>query len=115
MGRTFDGVYPAPLAFESVSCIRGESQRALDSVDVRCEPGERIAVIGPPACGKSTLLALISRLVDAAARAAQIHEEIVSFPEGYDTLVGERAFGLLDTEVTVYDRPGACVMSNNAV
>src|SRR4051795_474291 len=30
--------------------------------------------------------------VEDAARAAQIHEKIVSLPEGYDTVVGERGF-----------------------
>jgi ATP-binding cassette subfamily B protein len=30
--------------------------------------------------------------IEAAARAAQIHETIVGLPEGYDTVVGERGF-----------------------
>ncbi|MCG3043702.1 ABC transporter ATP-binding protein/permease [Streptomyces sp. S1A] len=30
--------------------------------------------------------------IEAAARAAQIHEHIASLPEGYDTLVGERGY-----------------------
>jgi ATP-binding cassette subfamily B protein len=33
-------------------------------------------------------------LVQAAARAAQIHERILSLPEGYDTVVGERGYKL---------------------
>lgn len=32
--------------------------------------------------------------VEAAARAAQIHDDIVAFPDGYDTLVGERGTNL---------------------
>ncbi|RXZ72413.1 ABC transporter ATP-binding protein [Agromyces albus] len=32
--------------------------------------------------------------VEAAARAANIHETIASFPEGYDTVVGERGYRL---------------------
>ena len=32
--------------------------------------------------------------IEAAARAANIHETILSFPEGYDTVVGERGYRL---------------------
>lgn len=32
--------------------------------------------------------------VEAAARAASIHDQILQFPEGYDTLVGERGLKL---------------------
>ena len=32
--------------------------------------------------------------LEAAARAANIHETIASFPEGYDTVVGERGYRL---------------------
>jgi ATP-binding cassette subfamily B protein len=32
--------------------------------------------------------------IEAAARAANIHETIVSFPDGYDTVVGERGYRL---------------------
>ena len=32
--------------------------------------------------------------LEAAARAANIHDRIMSFPDGYDTIVGERGFRL---------------------
>lgn len=32
--------------------------------------------------------------IEAAAKAAYIHERIVEFPEGYETIVGERGYGL---------------------
>jgi ATP-binding cassette subfamily B protein len=32
--------------------------------------------------------------IEAAARAAYIHERIMEFPEGYDTIVGERGYRL---------------------
>src|SRR5690606_39311270 len=32
--------------------------------------------------------------IEAAARKANIHETIVSFPDGYDTVVGERGYRL---------------------
>jgi ATP-binding cassette subfamily B protein len=39
-------------------------------------------------------LAATDEQLAAAARAANIHERIISFPDGYDTVVGERGFRL---------------------
>jgi ATP-binding cassette subfamily B protein len=39
-------------------------QRLLDDVDFRVEPGRTVALVGATASGKSTLTALLSRLVD---------------------------------------------------
>lgn len=36
---------------------------ALDSLDLRVEPGEFVAVVGPSGCGKSTLLAMFAGLL----------------------------------------------------
>lgn len=37
---------------------------------------------------------LDDRAVERAARLAHIHDEVVSWPEGYDTIVGQRADGV---------------------
>ena len=39
----------------------GKKKRVLGPIDLALEPGQRVAVVGPPACGKSTLLRVIAK------------------------------------------------------
>lgn len=135
------------VTFENVNfTYQGESQPALQDINLEVKPNQVIGLIGHTGSGKTTLINLIPRfyepqqgqvLVDglpvdqykinslrrqigyvlqttllftssiadniafgrpeasreeviAAAKAAQAHEFITSFPNGYDTLVGER-------------------------
>jgi ATP-binding cassette subfamily B protein len=123
----------------------GDREPILNSVSLKVEPGEAVAVVGATGSGKSTLLSLIPRFYDPdegsvlvgevdvreldlgelrrsvgvvpqetflfsetvrenitfgnpeatqaeiehAARIAGIHDQILAFPQGYDTMVGE--------------------------
>jgi ATP-binding cassette subfamily B protein len=128
----------------------GEKVRALEEIQVKVEPNQLVALIGPTGSGKTSLVNLIPRFYDvsrgavlvdgydvrqvdlislrkqigivlqtsllfstsikeniaygrpqaseaeiiAAARAAQAHDFIVSLPQGYETIVGERGVTL---------------------
>ena len=69
--RSKPGALPAPrpirdrLRFEGVSfSYPGSPRRILDNLDLRIEPGERIALIGENGQGKTTIVKLITRLYD---------------------------------------------------
>ncbi len=51
------------IEFRGVSVAYG-SELALDGVEMRIEPGETVALVGPTGAGKSTLASLVPRLID---------------------------------------------------
>jgi ATP-binding cassette subfamily B protein len=72
--RSKPDAIPAPrairdgFAFEGVSfAYPGSPRLVLDSLDLRIEPGERIALIGENGEGKTTIVKLITRLYDPTA------------------------------------------------
>lgn len=52
------------IVFDNVSFSYNSGKKALDRVSFRVRPGEKIAIVGPPGSGKSTILKLLIRLYD---------------------------------------------------
>lgn len=148
--RAADEPGEGALEVDGVTFAHGEGLPVLQAVSFRAEPGETVALVGPPGSGKSTLIDLLLRVhepdagairvdgrdlrelplkqaralfaavlqepflfsrsvadnirlaaphagrddVEAAARAACVHDSVERFQEGYDTLVGERGVTL---------------------
>ena len=66
---------PAPvpvLEMRGVS-VRWGSNTVLDGVDLRLEPGERLAVVGPSGAGKSTILRVLAGLMLPTTGELRIH------------------------------------------
>ena len=61
-----DALEPGAVEFDHVSfTYPGSEREALHDVTFRAEPGSTLAIIGPTASGKSTIISLIARLYDA--------------------------------------------------
>ncbi len=52
------------IVFDNVSFSYNSGKKALDKVSFRVKPGEKIAIVGSPGSGKSTILKLLLRLYD---------------------------------------------------
>ncbi len=52
-----------PIAVESVGFVYPDGTRALEGIDLRIEPGERMAIVGQNGSGKSTLVRQLNGLL----------------------------------------------------
>ncbi len=94
---------PAPLHGDTVRVDRvtaawGELA-VLRDLDLVIEPGDRIAVVGPTGCGKSTLASLLMRFVDPVRGAVRLGDR--ALPE---LALGDvrRTVGLVDDDPHVF-------------
>jgi ATP-binding cassette subfamily B protein len=142
--------YPQTSARPEAELVASGDQWALRDVNLRIEPGQLAAIVGPSGAGKTTVTYLVPRFYDVtdgavlidghdirdltfasiartvgivtqepylfhgtirdniayarpdatadeierAARDANIHDRILSFPDGYETVTGERGYRL---------------------
>jgi ATP-binding cassette subfamily B protein len=62
----------AALEVDDLGYTYQAGQRLLDGVDFSVEPGRTVAVVGATASGKSTLISLVTRLVDPQSGAIRV-------------------------------------------
>ena len=61
------------ISFENVSFGYSPSEPVLKDINLRIEPGKRIAIVGPTGAGKSTLVSLLPRFYDPQAGCVKIN------------------------------------------
>ncbi|HEX5021247.1 MAG TPA: ABC transporter ATP-binding protein [Candidatus Binatia bacterium] len=60
------------ISFENVSFGYSPAEPVLKDINLRIEPGKRIAIVGPTGAGKSTLVSLLPRFYDPQAGCVMI-------------------------------------------
>lgn len=60
--------------------FKGQPAPTLDNIELKIEPGEKIALIGRSGCGKSTLLHLLAGLLIPTEGCVHIHGHMVTRP-----------------------------------
>jgi ATP-binding cassette subfamily B protein/subfamily B ATP-binding cassette protein MsbA len=60
------------ISFENVSFGYSPAEPVLKNINLRIEPGKRIAIVGPTGAGKSTLVSLLPRFYDPQAGCVMI-------------------------------------------
>ncbi|HSF59846.1 MAG TPA: ABC transporter ATP-binding protein [Candidatus Binatia bacterium] len=61
------------ISFENVSFGYSPAEAVLKNINLRIEPGKRIAIVGPTGAGKSTLVSLLPRFYDPQAGCVRIN------------------------------------------
>jgi len=106
---------PAPVALEGVTArYAADDEDALHDVDLRLDPGRRVALVGPSGAGKTTVANLLFRFLDPASGRVTIAGEDVRRYRQEDV---RATFALAGQEAHLFDstirenlrigRPGA--------
>ena len=74
---SFSGVPEGKISFDNVSFSYTEDKKLIEGLSLSAEPGQRIAIVGPTGCGKTTVINLLMRFYDVKSGAI--------FLDGLDT------------------------------
>jgi ATP-binding cassette, subfamily C, bacterial CydCD len=93
-------VAPADATIELAGVAAAwDGRRVLDGLDLVLEPGDRVAVVGPTGCGKSTLASLLLRFVDPVDGTVRLGGESLTDLALDDV---RRTVGLVDDDPHVF-------------
>ena len=89
------------LAFEGVSFSYDDSRKNVDSIDFRIQVGQRVAVVGPVASGKSSVLKLIAGILTPQEGRILVNGEPLT---GWDWDSYRRTIGYVPQEALLFSK-----------
>lgn len=96
--RPIERVIDGTIELRGVTVRYANAEPALTEIDLRAEPGQRLAIIGQSGAGKSSLLKALSRMVDPEAGTILIDGEPIA---RYTLADLRRQIGVVSQEVAL--------------
>lgn len=62
------------VTLEDVSFSYVENKKLIEHINLEVEPGQRVAIVGPTGCGKTTIINLLMRFYDVDAGSIKVEE-----------------------------------------
>ena len=91
----------AALAFEAVTLTYG-AQIVLDSLDLRVDPGDSVAVLGPSASGKTSLLRVALGFANPRSGSVEVDGKVVSCDGRISVPPEDRALGVVFQDLALW-------------
>ena len=66
------------VSIENVSFSYNPQQKLIENFNLQVKPGQRVAIVGPTGCGKTTFINLLMRFYDVNSGTISLGEEIAS-------------------------------------
>lgn len=92
------GVADGTVSIENVSFSYNPQQKLIEDFNLQVKPGQRVAIVGPTGCGKTTFINLLMRFYDVNSGRISLGEEV--------TISGMKEETGKDGSNTLYDIMG---------
>lgn len=92
------GVADGTVSIENVSFSYNPQQKLIENFNLQVKPGQRVAIVGPTGCGKTTFINLLMRFYDVNSGRISLGEEV--------TISGMKEETGKDGSNTLYDIMG---------
>ena len=70
------GVADGTVSIENVSFSYNPQQKLIENFNLQVKPGQRVAIVGPTGCGKTTFINLLMRFYDVNSGRISLGEEV---------------------------------------
>jgi len=97
--QTAQSGMPPRISVSELTAAWSGTTAQVGPVDLRIEPGDRLAITGPNGCGKSTLLAVLARALDPTGGSYRLGDQDALTVE---LAAARRMFAVLDDEPHVF-------------